>query len=325
MIEVEVVFTTKTMKNNNYQRLCADDRAIIYTLSKAGNTQTEIAEQIGCSQSAISKELKRNRGLKGYRHKQAQRFAEERQQKKRKRSRVITEELAIDIEERLRKKHSPEQISLTLKTVSHETIYSYIIDDKKRGGTLYRELRINGKRRYRRRVGTRRSTIPNRTGIEDRPKIVDKRLRYGDWEVDLIEGSKGSGYLLSLYERKSRFALLSKLNTKSKEETTQAIIQLLQDYKVKTLTYDNGREFAGHEEVSLKLGAKGYFAQPYHSWEKGGVENYNGLVRQYFPKGSSFEGLTPERVQAVQDEINARPRKILEAKSPTQLKKKIAA
>ena len=155
--------------------------------------------------------------------------------------------------------------------------------------------------------------------------MVDIRQRYGDWEVDLIEGSKGSGYLLSIYERKSRFARLTKLNTKTKEETTRQIIALLQGYKVKTLTYDNGNEFAGHEEITEALGAKGYFAQPYHSWEKGGVENYNGLVRQYFPKGSSFESLTPEQVQAVQDEINERPRKILDAKSPSQLLKKIAA
>lgn len=313
------------MKKTTYRRLRIEDRAMIYALKKAGKTQTEISEETGFSQSTISKELNRNIGLKGYRYKQAQRFTNQRQEQKRKRSRAITPELAIEIEKRLRKKHSPEQISLCLNTVSHETIYRYIIEDRANGGTLYQELRINSKRRYRRRVGSRRSKIPNRTGIEERPKIVDIRQRYGDWEVDLIEGSKGSGYLLSIYERKSRFARLTKLNTKTKEETTQQIIALLQGYKVKTLTYDNGNEFAGHEEITEALGAKGYFAQPYHSWEKGGVENYNGLVRQYFPKGTSFESLTPEQVQAVQDEINQRPRKILAAKSPSQLLKKIAA
>lgn len=313
------------MKKTKYRRLRAEDRAMIYSLKKAGISQAEIAEEIGCTQPTISRELSRNQGLKGYRHKQAQRLTTQRQEQKRKRARVITPEIAVDIKQRLRKKHSPEQISIVLKSVSHETIYRYIIEDRANGGTLYQELRINSKRRYRRRVGTKRSKIPNRTGIEERPKVVDDRQRYGDWEVDLIEGSKGSGYLLSIYERKSRFARLTKLNTKTKEETTRNIIALLQGYKVKTLTYDNGNEFAGHEEITEALGAKGYFAQPYHSWEKGGVENYNGLVRQYFPKGSSFESLTPEQIQEVQDEINERPRKILAAKSPSQLLKKIAA
>jgi transposase, IS30 family len=313
------------MKQTKYRRLRAEDRAIIYSLSKAGKTQIKISEETGFSQSTISKEINRNKGFKGYRHKQAQRLANQRQEEKRKRSPVITEELALEITRRLRLKHSPEQISMLLKVVSYETIYRYIIADKAKGGTLYRELRINGKRRYRRRVGTRRSKIPNRTGIEERPKVVDIRQRYGDWEVDLIEGTKGSGYLLSIYERKSRCGLLTKLETKTKEETTQQIIALLQGYKVKTLTYDNGNEFAGHEEITEALGAKGYFAQPYHSWEKGGVENYNGLVRQYFPKGSSFESLKPEQIREAQDEINQRPRKILEAKSPFQLQKKIAA
>lgn len=317
--------TTKTMKQTKYRRLRAEDRAMIYLLKKEGKTQTEISQEIGFSQSTVSKELRRNIGLKGYRFKQAERLARQRQQEKRKRSQVITPELSLEIEKRLRKKHSPEQISLSLQTVSHETIYRHIIEDRASGGTLYQELRINGKRRYRRRVGTKRSKIPNRIGIEKRPKIVESRQRYGDWEVDLIEGSKGSGYLLSLYERKSRFACLTKLSTKTKEETTRQIIALLEGFKVKTLTYDNGSEFAGHEEITEALGAKGYFAHPYHSWEKGGVENYNGLVRQYFPKGSSFAHLTSERIQEVQNEINERPRKCLDAKCPSQLLKKIAA
>lgn len=317
------------MKRKTYQRLREVERGIIYSLKKEGKTQNEIAEAVGCSQSSISKELRRNKGLKGYRYKQAQRLSEQRQKQKCRRARVITPELAVIIKKRLSLKHSPEQISLRLakekKYVSYETIYRYIMEDKAQGGSLYKELRINFKRRYKRRVGTPRTKIPNRTGIEERPKIVNIRARYGDWEVDLIEGSKGSGYLLSLYERKSRFGRLTKLETKGKDETTRQILTLLEGYKVKTLTYDNGGEFAGHEEIASKLGAKGYFCQPYHSWEKGGVENYNGLVRQYFPKGSSFQHLTDDDVQAVQDEINQRPRKILDAKCPYDLKTKIAA
>ena len=316
---------TKTMAKTKYYHLRGEDRALIYGLNKAGMTQEAIAEEVGFSQSTISKELQRNKGLKGYRFKQAQRLADQRQANKTRRAKVITEDIAEDVELRLRQKHSPEQISLVLQTVSHETIYKYIYEDRAQGGSLYLELRINYKRRYKHRGGTRRSKIPNRTGIEERPASVDKRRRYGDWEVDLIEGSKGSGYLLSLYERKSRFGLLTRLETKTKEETTSNILKLLKGYKVKSLTYDNGNEFAGHEEITSRLGAKGYFCKPYHSWEKGGVENYNGLVRQYFPKGSSFAKITPVDIKAAQDEINQRPRKILAIKSPSELKNKIEA
>jgi len=130
---------------------------MICFIKKAGKSQTEIAEEIGFTQPTI--------------YKQAQRLTSHRQEQKRKRSRVITPELAVEIEQRLRKKHSPEQISLYLTTVSYESIYRYIIEDRVKGGTLYQELRINSKRRYRRRVGTRRSKIPNRTGIEERAKV----------------------------------------------------------------------------------------------------------------------------------------------------------
>ena len=226
-------------------------------------------------------------------------------------------------------KHSPEQISIGLKrlnqNVSYETIYSFIIADRQGGGDLFRELRINGKRRYRRRAGNRRSKIPNRQGLESRPAIVDERLRFGDWEVDLIEGSKGTGFILSLYERKSRTGLISKLETKSAETTTWAIIERVRSYGVKTLTYDNGLELSGHEKVSLEFEAAGYFCASYASWEKGGAENFNGLVRQYYPKGSSFAKITNESLKRVEQELNERPRKILDGLSPSELAKKIAA
>ena len=154
---------------------------------------------------------------------------------------------------------------------------------------------------------------------------MDKRTRYGDWEADLIEGTQGSGYILSLYERKSRFGKLVKLNTKSSEATTRGLIGQLEGYKVETITYDNGLEFSGHLEVSRAPGAKSYFCKPYHSWEKGGVENYNGLVRQYLPKGTSFTDLTAERLKKIEEEINRRPRKILDIKSPSELEIKLAA
>lgn len=299
-------------------------------MNKAGKGQEEIAEAIGFSQGTVSKELSRNRGQRGYRPGQAQKKADERKESKRSRPRLVTGCLKEEIDGRLERKHSPEQISGALRLegveISHETIYSHITRDKAAGGTLYKNLRINGKRRYRRRAKAGRvGKITGRVGIEERPKVVDARGRHGDWEADLIEGSKGSGFLLSLYERKARLGKLIHLPDKGSEGTARAIVETLEGYKVETITYDNGLEFSRHVEISLALDAEGYFCAPYHSWEKGGVENFNGLVRQYFPKGSSFEGITPEELQRVEDEINQRPRKTLGFRSPSDHEHKLAA
>jgi IS30 family transposase len=227
-------------------------------MNKAGKPQSEIAQALGFSQGTVSKELKRNKGKRGYRFKQAHQKATKRKKGKISRERVIQREIKEIVEKRLKRKHSPEQISGRLKIhgiqVSHETIYKYIVEDKSEGGTLYKTLRINGKRRYRRRVKAGRvGKISGRVGLDQRPKVVDRRLRFGDWEVDLVEGMKGSGFLLSLYERKSRLGKLVYLPTKGAEGTALAIIKALKGYKVKTLTYDNGLEFARHEVVSFSL------------------------------------------------------------------------
>lgn len=312
-----------------YRHLRREDRDVIYRMNKAGKTQTEIAQAIGFSQSTVSKELQRNKGMRGYRTKQAQCLAQQRQCSKASRPRKLTGKLLAEVEGRLRLNHSPEQISGALKLqgvlVSHETIYRHILKDKLGGGSLHLKLRINSKRRHRRRNGASRSKIPKRRGIEHRPAVVDKRQRYGDWEADLVEGAKGSGFILSLYERKSRLGLLAKLEDKGSEATSQGIIRLLEGYQVRTITYDNGLEFSRHEEVSSALGAQGYFCNPYHSWEKGGVENYNGLLRQYFPKGSDFSQISLEQLQQVEAEINQRPRKCLGFRAPSDKQHKLAA
>lgn len=318
------------MKNKKYNRLCAADRRVIYNMSQAGKRQIDIANAIGCSQSTISKELSRNRGQKGYRAVQAHRFAELRKVLKPSRPKVVVGEVKEEVELRLRRKHSPEQISGALKLiglrVSAESIYRHVIEDSKNGGDLRSHLRINGKRRYKRRVKAGRAErIPNRVDIELRPESVDQRLYYGDWEADLIEGAKGSGFILSLYERKSRLGKLYKLSCKESYETASGIVILLRKYKVRSVTYDNGLEFSKHEFVNDLLGCKSYFCKPYSSWEKGGVENFNGLVRQYFPKGSCFKYVTAENLTEVENEINERPRNILGYKCPTDFIDKLSA
>ncbi|MEM7792019.1 MAG: IS30 family transposase [Verrucomicrobiota bacterium] len=318
------------MLKRTYRRLREEDRHIIYRMRKAGNSQIEIAHALGFSQSAISKELSRNRGGRGYRPKQANEKAQERQDSKRVRSRVITGDVKEQVCERLGRKHSPEQISGALRRISghgpsRTSIYNYIEADKRSGGDLHLNLRINGKRRYRHRNKASRHKLANRVGIEERPAIVERRGRYGDWEADLIAGCRQGGYVLSLYERKSRAGKLVKLSSKDAEETAEAIITALEGLRVYTLTYDNGLEFAGHEKVSRSLDGKSYFCQPYHSWEKGGVENFNGLVRQYFPKGTNFLNVSEASLADIEAELNERPRKSLKFQSPDNLKHKLAA
>jgi IS30 family transposase len=296
-------------------------------MKQQGYCQEEIARAIGFGQPTVSKELRRNAGKRGYRPKQAHEQATKRKAAKRRRSKVIVGEVRSEVERRLSLQHSPEQISGALGEggPSHESIYRFIHEDKLAGGDLHRNLRINGKRRYRRRSKAQRTKIPNRTPISERPKLVDQRKRYGDWEADLIEGAKGSGYILSLYERRSMLGKLVKLESKTSVETSQAIIAALGSYQVETITYDNGLEFALHEEVSRELEAVGYFCEPYHSWEKGGVENFNGLVRQYFPKGADFSAIEAGRLAEVERLLNERPRKTHSFKSPSHFEPQLAA
>lgn len=311
------------------RHLRTEDRKIIARMKKDKKPQTEIARTIGFSQSAISKELARNSGKRGYRPKQAQAKALERKNSKRARGSVITEDLAGQIIVRLEAKHSPEQISgalaLTGQRVSTSTIYNHISQDKRSGGQLHLNLRINGRRRYRRRNKASRVKIPNRRDISERPSVVERRTRHGDWEADLIEGSRGTGYILSMYERKSRYGKLVKLSGKTSAETSRGIIAALAKYRVETITYDNGLEFARHEEVSAALGAEGYFCKPYSSWEKGGVENFNGLVRQYYPKGCDLSEVDQASMNETEAQLNDRPRKIHGYKSPSHYSTQLAA
>ena len=298
--------------NEKYHRLRAEDRKVIRNLREGGSTQSAIAVAIGFSQGTVSKELSRNCG------KEADRLSLLRFRAKRPRGKVVAGEVRIEVEARLRIKHSPEQISGKLAkrsiSVSHGAIYSHVESDKKAGGELWKHLRINGRRRYRRRskVG-RGEKIRDRVDISERPEEVGERSRYGDWEADLIQGGGGSGFLLSVYERKSRVGKLFRLTGKSSKETAVALVMILREFDVKTITYDNGLEFAMHGFVNDLLASESFFCKPYSSWEKGGVENYNGLVRQYFPKGYDFRKITPERLAEVEEEINERPRKTLDS------------
>ena len=201
-------------------------------------------------------------------------------------------------------------------------MYQFIYRDKANGGVLHKHLRIANKP-YRKSYGKydRRGQIVDRVSIDERPKIVDDKSRIGDWEGDTIIGQGHKGALLTLVERKTLYTLIVPLKSKNAEQLKDAVIEVLKPFKerVLTLTYDNGREFAHHQEMAKALKADVYFAHPYASWERGINENTNGLIRQYFPKGSDLREVTLEQAQRVMDLLNNRPRKTRGGKTPNEL------
>lgn len=308
----------------NYTQLAREQRYQINILKKAGHNQTYIALMVGCHKSTISRELRRNRGQKGYRHYQAGERALDRQCEAY--GSRIAWQTWQQVERLLRQDWSPEQIAGWLKrerqpTVSHEWIYLYVYADKRRGGTLHRHLRSQKKQRKRYSGYIRRGQIPNRTSIDKRAKIVASKGRFGDWEADTIIGARHKGGILSAVERKSKLTRLRKLATKSAVEMKDNTIELLAPLaaKVHTITVDNGKEFCEHELIAAGLQTRIYFAHPYASWERGLNENTNGLVRQYFPKKYEFCRISDNDLQRVEDLLNNRPRKTLGYRTPNEV------
>lgn len=292
---------------------------------KENKTQTEIAKSIGVSKSTICRELKRNMRPHGsaYNYKEAHLVSQKRWRNAKKHIK-LTEDMKVQIRNKLSLFWSPEQIAgyfriQGLDCVSHERIYQMVWQDKKNGGTLYKQLRRRG-RRYRKR-GSKYlygGTIPNRVDISERPPIVDDKTRFGDLEGDLVMGKGHQGAIVTIVDRMTNFSWSAMLPGKKAGDVSEAIIEMLRPLKgyLHTLTFDNGREFSGHEYVAKELGIKVYFARPYHSWERGCNENWNGLLRQFFPKGSSFDGVSPEKLPICTYLINTRPRKKLGFISP---------
>jgi len=306
-----------------YTQLTREQRYQLSALLKMGHSQTEIAEVIGMHKSTISREIRRNRGQRGYRPKQAHYMAKERRNKPAPRIQIETWKL---IESKLRDDWSPEQISGRLKRdkdiqVSHESIYLYILADKRAGGDLHKHLRCQNKRRKRYGSYDRRGKLPNRVGIDERPEIVDRRQRIGDWEVDTIIGKGHRQAIVTLTERKSRFALLRKVDRRKAELVGQAVIDLLQPIadRAHTITADNGKEFSEHERIAKELVIDFFFAHSYSAWERGANENMNGLVRQYIPKNRDFVSVTDDELLQITNKLNHRPRKCLDFRTPFEV------
>ena len=306
----------------DYSQLTQGLRYQIGILKKAGKNQKDIAGLVNVSPSTICRELQRNTGKRGYRPKQAQRKAETRRKLAVKPLKMTLAIIDL-IEAKLSINWSPEQISGWLKqeqgiASSHERIYQHIWTDKLNGGALYKYLRHSGKKRKQYGSKDKRGQIRNRVSIDDRPMIVSEKTRLGDREIDTVIGKNHQGALVTIVDRVSKLTLIKKVASKHADIVTEATITLLRPYLDKTLTItaDNGKEFAGHEKIKAALDADVYFAHPYSSWERGLNENTNGLIRQYFTKGSSFENITDKDVDEVMEKLNHRPRKTLNYKTP---------
>jgi IS30 family transposase len=256
----------------NYQQLTQEQRYQIYALMKAGFNQTEIATEINVHKATISREVRRNHGQRGYRPKQAQALAGARQEQRVK-ARILPQTWK-QVELLLGQQWSPEQISGRLKlerkaAVSHERIYQHVYRDKRAGGVLYLNLRCQKKRRKRYGSYDRRGQLPARTSIDKRPPVVDRKQRIGDWEADTIIGRGHREAIVSVVERKSKLTRLAKVRRNTAEAVRQALTTELQPLTVKTITSDNGREFAQHQRIAQQLQVSFYFAHPYSSWERG--------------------------------------------------------
>ena len=310
-----------------HHHLTYDQRCQISALLQAGNCPAQIARKLDVARSTISRELKRNTGKHGYRHKQAHKKAVARRKKASSVPRKINFAQVELIERLLRQEQwSPDQISGFLARgkifVSHEWIYRHIWADKKKGGDLWTYLRHRGKKYNRRGAKTAgRGLIPNRVDISQRPEIVEEKSRIGDWEGDLIMGKNQKGAIMTHVDRASKYTRLVLLPGKRAESVEKACRKVLMKLRkfIKTITYDNGKEFSCHQQIAKMLGCEVFFARPYHSWERGLNEHTNGLVRQYFPKGTDFTKLTQAQVQWVEDRLNRRPRKCLGYKTPYEV------
>ena len=306
-----------------YKQLSLTERHYIELQYKLGVSMNKISKDLARSQSTISREIARNTGGRGYRHKQANELTLNRHKEKDKACK-LTPTIKALVTRYLQQEWSPEQITGRLKlsgivTLHHETIYRYIQSNKKAGGSLYKHLRHQNKR-YRKRYGSprNRSGIPNRVDIDHRPEVANMRQRVGDWEADTIIGKNHQGAIVTLDERKSKLRLAYPLRGKRSGVVTEAINMLLRPVKpfVKTITFDNGREFAMHEKIAKETRCDTYFAKPYHSWERGQNENGNGLLRQYFPKAMPLNDVRVSAVNKAVDKLNSRPRKCLGYKTP---------
>jgi IS30 family transposase len=320
MFSIQGFLTWQSKLLMTYKHLSQAERYQIHALMKAGHNQSQIAKVLDRSKSTISRELSRNTGSRGYRPKQACEMSADRAQNSRNANTVpawVNDQAQL----LLQLQWSPEQIASKLP-ISHETIYLRVYADKAQGGTLWKNLRCQ-KQKRKRYAGSRdrRGQIPNRRPLSERPLHIEARKQVGHWECDTVIGASHKGAVVTMVERKSGYAVMAKVSNKTSAAVSSAIVGKLQPLaaRVKTLTFDNGKEFAGHAYIDEKLQSRAYFARPFASWERGSNENLNGLLRQYIPKKRSMSTVSDEEIRMIQNRLNNRPRKRLGFKTPAEV------
>lgn len=303
----------------NYTHLSQTERYQIHSMLKLKASIATIAQHLKRSESTIRREIVRNSGLRGYRPAQAQRLCDERSLGSRN-ARQIQESTWVVVESLIAEQLSPEQVCSQVSAVSVESVYQYIYAEPT--GWLKAHLRCQKERRKRyASARSRRGSIPNRKGIELRPLAAALAGAVGHWEGDTIIGCGHKMAIVSLVDRKSKLTRLRLVKNKTAELVCASMIEVFEPIKavVKTVTTDNGKEFALHELLDQTLGCDSYFADPYCSWQRGLNENTNGLVRQYIPKNRKLDTVTEEELQMIEDKLNNRPRKCLGFKTPNQV------
>jgi len=320
MFSIQGFLTWQSKLLMTYKHLSQAERYQIHALMKAGHDQSQIAKLLDRHKSTISRELSRNTGSRGYRPKQACEMSADRAQHSRNAPTVEpwVREAACAL---LCIQWSPEQIASQLP-ISHETVYQHVYANKAQGGTLWKHLRCQKQKRKRYANGRdRRGQIPNRRPLSERPLHIEARRQVGHWECDTVIGASHKGAVVTMVERKSGYAVMAKVEKKTSELVSSAIVDKLQPMaaRVKTLTFDNGKEFAGHAHIDQQLQSTAYFARPFASWERGSNENLNGLLRQYVPKKRAMSTVSDEEIRMIQNRLNNRPRKRLGFKTPAEV------
>ena len=310
-----------------YRQLSNEERYQIAALRSHGLSSPQIAAVLGRHRCTITREVKRNATPYdgAYRPNMAAEMTSARRRRSRRNARYSAADFAA-VAVLLREQWSPAQIVGRLRregqsVMSHETMYLRIWAERKSGGTLWRYLRGARKRR-RKRYGRydSRGRLAGKKLITERPAIVARRARYGDWEIDTVHG-RGTACVLTAVERKSGLVRIGKLTRATAAYTTERAVQLLlgEPHRVHTLTADNGTEFHGFPDIERGLDARVYFATPHHAWERGTNENTNGLLRQYLPKGADLRNLTQRDCNRIARHLNQRPRLRLGFRTPHEV------
>lgn len=298
------------------------EREVLDRLKKQGKSKAEIARVLGRDRSTIGRELARNTGGNGYRPKQAQRLAAERREVCRRPCKLDDPELHAYVEEKLKLFWSPDEIAGRLPRdfprrkklrISRQTIYNWIHSR----ATEWRSfLRRRG------RPPEKRGKLPDCVGIDGRPNVINRRCRYGDWEGDTIVGKGRRSAVLTMVERKSGYTRIGRMDDLKAATTTRVAKRRMKDLPAclrRSVTFDNGKEFAEHHKLTESLGLETYFAEPYCPWQRGTNENTNGLIRQYFPKGTDFSRISHQAVARVEQQLNERPRRRLDYRTPEEV------